>query len=193
MLELVCATSNRGKLGEFRLASGAEISIAGCAAVHCPETGATFEANALQKALCYHRANPAAWLFADDSGLEVDALGGAPGIHSARFAGPAASDRENNMLLLRSLARVPPERRTARFVCTIALLHDGRLAETFRGTVEGRILRRHSGSLGFGYDPLFYCPPLRASFGLIPAHAKWQHSHRGRAFRAMLAWLRDNQ
>lgn len=193
MFELVCATSNLGKLAEFRLASGTDISIAGCPAVDCAETGATFEANALQKALCYHRENPAAWLFADDSGLEVDALEGAPGIHSARFAGPAASDRENNMLLLRSLSRVPPERRTARFVCTIALLHDGRLAGTFRGTVEGRILRRGSGNQGFGYDPLFYYPPLRASFGHIPAHMKWQHSHRGHAFRAMLAWLRDNQ
>ena len=193
MLELVCATSNRGKLREFRLASGTDISIAGCPAADCPETGATFEANALQKALCYHRVNPAAWLFADDSGLEVDVLEGAPGIHSARFAGPAATDRENNLLLLRSLAGVPPESRTARFVCTIALLHDGRLAGTFRGTVSGRVLRRHSGSQGFGYDPLFYYPPLRVSFGHIPAHAKWQHSHRGRAFRAMLAWLRDNQ
>lgn len=193
MLELVCATSNRGKLREFRLASGASISIAGCPAVDCPETGTTFEANALQKALCYHRVNPAAWLFADDSGLEVDVLEGAPGIHSARFAGPAASDKENNMLLLSSLERVPPERRTARFVCTIALLHDGRLAATFRGTVEGRILRRRSGSQGFGYDPLFYYPALRASFGHIPAQTKWQHSHRGRAFRAMLAWLRENQ
>lgn len=193
MLELVCATSNHGKLREFRLASGADISVAACAAVDCPETGATFEANALQKALCYHRVNPAAWLFADDSGLEVDVLEGAPGIHSARFAGPAASDRDNNMLLLRSLEGVPPERRTARFVCTIALLHDGRLVATFRGTVEGRILRRHSGSQGFGYDPLFYYPPLRASFGRIPAQTKWRHSHRGRAFRAMLEWLRDNQ
>ncbi|MXY69602.1 MAG: non-canonical purine NTP pyrophosphatase [Acidobacteriia bacterium] len=193
MLELVCATSNRGKLREFRLASGTDISIAGCPTADCPETGATFEANAIQKALCYHRLNPAAWLFADDSGLEVDVLEGAPGIHSARFAGPAATDRENNLLLLRSLAGVPPESRTARFVCTIALLHDGRLARTFRGTVRGRVLRRHSGRQGFGYDPLFYYPPLRVSFGHIPADMKWQHSHRGRAFRAMLAWLRDNQ
>ena len=193
MLELVCATSNRGKLNEFRLASGADISIAACPAVDCPETGTSFESNALQKALCYHRAHPAEWLFADDSGLEVDALEGAPGIHSARFAGPSASDRENNLLLLRNLAGVPPERRTARFVCTIALLRGGGLAETFRGTVEGRILRRHSGSQGFGYDPLFYYPPLRASFGRAAARTKWQHSHRGRAFRAMLAWLRDNR
>ena len=193
MLELVCATSNRGKLREFRLASGREISIAGCTSVDCPETGSTFEANALQKAQCYHRANPGEWLFADDSGLEVDILDGAPGIFSARFAGSESSDRENNMLLLRKLAGLPPARRTARFVCAIALLHNGKLANAFRGEVEGRVLKRHSGGQGFGYDPLFYYPPLRSSFGLLPAEIKWQHSHRGRAFRAMLAWLRDNQ
>ena len=193
MLKLFCATSNSGKLGEFRLASGEEISIVGCGSVNCPETGTTFEANALQKAWCYHLASPAEWLFADDSGLVVDALDGAPGIYSARYAGAAASDRENNMLLLHRLASVPPEKRTARFVCAIALLHNGSLAKTFRGEVEGRILKRHSGSQGFGYDPLFYYPPLGTSFGRTPAHTKWQHSHRGHAFRAMLAWLRENQ
>ena len=193
MLELSCATSNPGKLREFRLASGGEISIAGCAPVDCPETGTTFEANAVQKALCYHSANPVEWLFADDSGLAVDFLDGAPGIYSARFAGPTASDGENNLLLLRKLAGVRREERTARFVCTIALLHHGKLAKTFRGEVQGSILLRGSGDQGFGYDPLFYYRPLRMSFGEITPDLKWQHSHRGNAFRAMLAWLRENQ
>ena len=193
MLELACATSNRGKLREFRLASGREISIAGCPPADCPETGRTFEENAVQKALCYHAAHPCEWLFADDSGLEVDFLDGAPGIFSARFAGPAASDRENNLLLLSKLEGVPPGRRTARFVCAIALLRDGKLASTFRGEAAGRILERRAGSQGFGYDPLFYFPPLDASFGNMSGETKWQHSHRGQAFRAMLAWLRENQ
>lgn len=158
----------------------------------CPETGTTFEQNAVQKALCYHRAAGSAWLFADDSGLEVDALGGAPGIYSARFAGPGCTDSDNNRLLLQRLRGVPREKRTARFVCAIALLRDGELAGTFRGEVEGIVLFRHSGRSGFGYDPLFHFPPLGRSFGRLPARVKWEHSHRGKAFRAMLDWILRN-
>ena len=189
MLELLCATSNKHKLSEFQKASGPDVLVRGCEARDCPETGSSFEENALQKALCYSRWSESEWLFADDSGLEVDALGGAPGILSARYAGPGSSDLANNRLLLRRLERVPRPQRSARFVCAIALLHNGSLAGTFRGEAEGLILRRHSGRRGFGYDPLFHYPPMRKSFGRLPSEIKWEHSHRGKAYRAMLDWI----
>ena len=191
MLELVCATSNKHKLSEFQRAEP-EIRIRGCAPRDCPETGDTFEANALQKALCYAVAERVEWLFADDSGLEVDALDGAPGILSARYAGEGCSDLDNNRLLLHRLQNVPRERRAARFVCAIALVHRGAHIATFRGEVEGLVLHRHSGREGFGYDPLFHFPPLGTSFGRLPGEVKWQYSHRGKAFRDMLAWLRKD-
>jgi len=191
MIELVCATSNKHKLAEFQRAEP-EIRIRGCASRDCPETGDTFEANALQKALCYAVAERVEWLFADDSGLEVDALDGAPGILSARYAGEGCSDLDNNRLLLHRLQNVPRERRTARFVCAIALVHRGAHIATFRGEVEGLVLRRHSGREGFGYDPLFHFPPVGTSFGRLPGEVKWQYSHRGKAFRDMLAWLRKD-
>lgn len=188
MLELACATSNKHKLLEFQRA-GQGLRIRGCAPRDCPETGDTFEANALQKALCYATAERAEWLFADDSGLEVDALDGAPGILSARYAGEGSDDLTNNRLLLHRLQHVPREQRTARFVCAIALVREGAHVATFRGEVEGLILHRHSGRGGFGYDPLFHFPRLGVSFGRLPMETKWQWSHRGEAFRAMLAWL----
>ncbi len=189
MLELHCATSNRHKLAEFRRASEGVISVRGCPALDCPETGETFEDNALQKALCYAAQCEAEWLFADDSGLCVDALDGDPGIRSARFAGEGATDRANNDLLLKLLRDVAREERTARFVCAIALVHRGKHMATFRGEVEGLILRRHSGEGGFGYDPLFHFPPLGKSFGLVTPAAKWQHSHRGKAYRSLVGWM----
>ena len=192
MLELVCATSNKHKLLEFQQASGPDVLVRGCDSLDCPETGDSFESNALQKALCYNAAADAEWLFADDSGLEVDALGGAPGIFSARYAGREADDAGNNRLLLKNLSGIPRSQRTARFVCAIALLHQGKLATTFRGEAEGLVLRRHSGRRGFGYDPLFHFPPLGKSFGRLPPEVKWAHSHRGRAYRAMLEWFRAN-
>lgn len=191
MLELVCATSNEHKLLEFQRA-GPGIRIRGCAQRDCPETGDTFEANALEKALCYAAAEQAEWLFADDSGLEVAALGGAPGVLSARYAGEGCSDIDNNRLLLHRLQGVPRERRTARFVCTIALVRHGAHVATFRGEVEGLVLRRHSGHEGFGYDPLFHFPPLGTSFGRLHRETKWLHSHRGEAYRAMLDWLGEH-
>lgn len=190
MLHLVCATSNEHKLREFRQASGTGIRLTGCEPRDCPETGDSFAANARQKAECYSLGATVEWLFADDSGLVVDALNGEPGIRSARFAGSRASDLENNRLLLRRLEGVRRSDRTARFVCSIALLHEGRFVKAFGGEVEGLILRRHSGDQGFGYDPLFYCPPLGKSFGRVSGSLKWEHSHRGKAYRAMLAWIR---
>ena len=193
MLELFCATSNPHKLLEFQRSSGRGILVRGSDPLDCPETGETFEENALQKARCYSRWNGAEWLFADDSGLMVDALGGAPGILSARYAGPHCTDADNNLLLLRRLATVPRPERTARFVCAIALLRNGEVAATFRGEVEGSILHRHSGKRGFGYDPLFHYPPMGKSFGRLSPEAKWEHSHRGKAYRAMLDWIQERR
>src|SRR5207244_3081787 len=135
------------------------------------EVGATFEENAIGKAE-YYGGFTGGYLFADDSGLEVDALGGAPGVHSARYAGPGATDAQNNALLLDRMRGV--ENRTARFVCVIALAEPGTLAErgrllrTFRGSVEGTILDSPRGTGGFGYDPLFYYEPYHSTFGEAP-------------------------
>lgn len=195
-LELICATGNAGKLHEFQEAGGREMRIRGFGPVDCPETGATFEENAVEKALCCSRAFRAktgrddALLFADDSGLEVDALGGAPGVRSARFAGEEADEGANNKLLLEELRSKPESERGARFVCVIALVGGHGLLGVFRGEAEGRILESPRGAAGFGYDPLFYYPPLERSFAELSGREKWEHSHRGRAFRAMIEGLR---
>ena len=158
----------------------------------CPETGSTFEENAAQKALCY-AGHVQRLVFADDSGLEVEALGGEPGIHSARYAGPQSSDEQNRARLLEELrlAGAPPQP-GARFVCVIALALPGRLLATFHGTAAGRILEAPRGAGGFGYDPLFYFPPLGRTFAELGGGEKLAWSHRGRAFRQMLTWLRDH-
>ncbi|MGA3042138.1 MAG: RdgB/HAM1 family non-canonical purine NTP pyrophosphatase [Bryobacteraceae bacterium] len=190
-MTVYCATGNPGKLREFRLAAeqgGIQVEpLPGLADLApCEETGATFEANAILKAQYYGRHAPGL-LFADDSGLEVDALGGAPGVYSARFAGPDATDAANNQLLLERLRGVGD--RSARFVCLIALAEGGRLAETFRGTVEGTILEEPRGGNGFGYDPLFYYPPFGCSFGEAAPERKLTVSHRGSALRALFRHL----
>ena len=125
----------------------------------------------------------------DDSGLEVDALGGAPGVYSARFAGPHATDEANNQLLLDRMRGVTD--RTARFVCVVALAKSGRLVRTFRGEVEGRLLEAPRGANGFGYDPLFFYPPFGCTFGEAPLERKMEVSHRAQALRKMRAFL-DN-
>jgi XTP/dITP diphosphohydrolase len=189
---LYCATGNPGKLREFRMiATGTGIQLEPLAHYaelpSCEENGATFEENAIIKALHYgaHAPGP---LFADDSGLEVDALGGAPGVYSARFSDPCATDQRNNALLLEKLRGV--ENRTARFVCVIAMVEGGRVLGTWRGAVEGRIIDEPRGSGGFGYDPLFYYPPFGCTFGEASAEAKFGVSHRGQALRQMLATIR---
>ena len=184
-----CATSNPGKLREFQLAAPDFDVRALPKSVPPPEeTGDTFEANAIEKAVAYGQ-HIDGYLFADDSGLEVDALSGAPGVHSARYAGDHATDAANNALLLERLRSV--ENRTARFVCVIALVHDGKLVKTFRGAVEGRIIDEAKGSGGFGYDPLFYCPTFGCTFGEAPIEQKMQVSHRAQALAAMFTFLRD--
>jgi len=157
-MTVYCATSNPGKLREFQQAAPDFDVRALPASVPPPdETGETFEANAIQKAMAYGQ-HTGEYLFADDSGLEVDALGGEPGVRSARYAGEgpghAGNDAANNALLLARLRGV--ENRAARFVCVIALVHGGQLVKTFRGAVEGRIFDQARGAVGFGYDPLFF-------------------------------------
>jgi len=184
-----CATSNPGKLREFQLAAP-DFDVRALPKTVPPpdETGDTFEANAIEKAVAYGQHNNG-YLFADDSGLEVDALDGAPGVYSARYAGEHATDAANNALLLQRLRSV--ENRTAHFVCVIALVHDGKLVKTFRGAVEGRIIDEARGSGGFGYDPLFYHEPFGCTFGEASIEQKMQVSHRAQALAAMFTFLRD--
>jgi XTP/dITP diphosphohydrolase len=189
-LRLYCATTNAGKLREFRMALGNRMSVEAlprlAAIPPCPETGATFEENAIQKAE-YYSKYCAGYLFADDSGLQVDALGGAPGVYSARFAGPEATDEANNRLLLERMRGVSD--RAARFVCVVALAEPGALVRTFRGEVEGELVDAARGENGFGYDPLFFYPPFGCTFGEAPPERKMEVSHRARALRAMLEYL----
>ena len=188
-MTIFCATSNPGKLREFQLAA-LDFDIQPLPRKIPPpeETGDTFAANAIQKAVYYGQLTPG-HLFADDSGLQVDALNGAPGVHSARYAGEHATDAQNNALLLERLAGV--KNRTARFVCSIALVKDGALVKTFGGAVEGEILDAPRGSEGFGYDPLFYVSSLCRTFGQAVISDKMLLSHRGQAFSAMFTYLRN--
>lgn len=192
-MTLYCATTNAGKLREFRmtLRDGVRLEVRpGLDTMPvCEETGSSFEQNAAQKAL-YYSAGIEGDLFAEDSGLEVDALGGAPGVYSARFAGPGATDEDNNRLLLERLEGVSDRR--ARYVCVAALAHNGKLVASFRGEVEGTILDAPRGDKGFGYDPLFYYAPFGCSFAEVEPERKIQVSHRTRALQAMLDVLRKN-
>jgi XTP/dITP diphosphohydrolase len=200
MNPILIATTNPGKLRDFAGAAsqyGIEVAplpnLASLAAV--VEDGMTFEENARKKAEAYSRAVPGEIVLADDSGLEVDALKGAPGVHSARYAADAphlisnnTDDEANNARLLRELKDVPPDKRTARFVCVIAAARDGQTVEVFRGQAEGTILNRGRGTQGFGYDPLFYFPQIQKTFAELASEEKAQYSHRGSAFRQFLAW-----
>jgi XTP/dITP diphosphohydrolase len=152
------------------------------------ENAPTFAENAAGKALHYSRyCNGLA--FADDSGLVVPALGGAPGVLSARYAGPGASSAERNAKLLRELHGKTGRDRAAYFVCAIALAQSGRAKAIVTARVDGEILEAPRGDRGFGYDPVFYVSELKKGFAEIPAEEKNEHSHRGRAFRKLLAFL----
>ena len=148
------------------------------------EDAETFEGNAAIKALHYARLS-GGWALADDSGLEVDALGLAPGIRSARYAGSARDDAANNSKLMEQLAGVPTERRTARFRCAIALADSERVVATASGVVEGRIVDQPRGSNGFGYDPHFYVPEQGLTTAEMAPDQKNRISHRGQALRAI--------
>ncbi len=191
MIRLFCATGNAGKLREFRLAARqapVEIDLLPGFRELPPavEDGSTFAENAVRKALHYGRYADGP-LFADDSGLEVDALGGAPGVYSARFSGSGATDESNNRLLLEKLRGAG--NRAARFVCAIALVEAGEVRGVWHGAVEGRILDAPRGGHGFGYDPLFYYEPFGRTFGEAGDEEKFAVSHRGQALRKMLAAL----
>ncbi|MBS1854306.1 MAG: RdgB/HAM1 family non-canonical purine NTP pyrophosphatase [Acidobacteria bacterium] len=191
MTRLYCATGNPGKLREFRMAADkAPVEIELLANYRqlpeCVEDGATFEENAIKKARHYG-PHAAGLLFADDSGLEVDALDGAPGVYSARYSGAGATDASNNRLLLERLSGTA--NRAARFVCKIALVEGERLVGVYHGAVEGVLLEEERGTGGFGYDPLFWCPAFGCTFGEATAEQKFSLSHRGQALRAMLAAL----
>jgi XTP/dITP diphosphohydrolase len=188
-MKLYCATTNQGKLREFQKALQDVEPLPNLASIPPPdETGATFEENAVLKALYYSKFCDG-YLFVDDSGLEVDALHGAPGVHSARFAGPNATDTANNRLLLDRMRGITD--RTARFVCVVALAESGQLVHTFRGEVDGRLLEAPQGSSGFGYDPLFFYPPFECTFGEAPLDRKMEISHRSQAIRQMRTYLNE--
>jgi XTP/dITP diphosphohydrolase len=189
-MKLYCATSNAGKLREFTLAAqrlgrGEWEFIPFTEVPPCEETGRTFEENALQKALYYSR-HADGLLFAEDSGLTVEALGGAPGVFSARFS-PDGTDNANNELLVQKLKGI--ENRTARYVCAIALANEGHPVQIFRGEVQGCIIDEPRGSNGFGYDPHFFYPPYGCTFAEAVPDMKIQVSHRGRAAKQMLQYL----
>ncbi len=197
---VLIATSNPGKLREFAgVAAVFDVTIASIpdfsSLSPVVEDGATFEENARKKAEEYSLAVPGELVLADDSGLEIDALGGAPGVHSARYAADQphmaesnTDDAANRARVLRELALVPADKRTARFVCVLAAARDGRTINIFRGAAEGTILAAERGSNGFGYDSLFYFPQIGKSFAELRAEEKAQHSHRGAAFRAFFEW-----
>jgi XTP/dITP diphosphohydrolase len=194
-VKLVVATRNAGKLKEIRRlleASGMEVlgmeSFAGLPEV--VEDGETFRANAEKKARAVAQWTGCLTL-ADDSGLEVEALGGLPGVHSAYYAGPEAKDAANNAKLLAALADVPAPRRAA-FVCTMALCEPAGPCRFFVGRVEGEILSAPRGNEGFGYDPLFLVPEFGQSMAELPLEEKNRISHRGRALRQVVDFLSRN-
>ncbi len=189
-----CATTNSGKLREFGLIFAHYgrgrlhlEPLAGLGTIPAPEeTGATFVENAALKA-CYYSSFTDDLLFADDSGLAVDALDGAPGVFSARFAGPNASDADNNIKVLEALAG--EDDRTARFVCSIALAQKGKLLGTFTDDVVGSLLEEERGPYGFGYDPLFFYEPFDGTFGETEPERKLLVSHRGKALARLIREL----
>ena len=201
---LFVATTNQGKLADFREAAE-EYQIAidpvpGLRTIPAPqENGPTFEANAIAKAIYYSGFAPNELVIADDSGLEVDALDGAPGVRSARFAAdtgltdsPDANDNTdvwNNIVLLQKLDGIPMEKRTARYRCVLAAARDGELVMTAEGAVEGLILEAPHGTGGFGYDPLFYLPDLDQTMADLDISVKFALSHRGLAFAELLPRL----
>jgi len=190
---LLLATTNPGKVREIRKAlEGLPLTVLGLAdvlpGIAYREQGATFAANARGKSQFYSRHWQGLTL-AEDSGLEIDALGGAPGVRSARFSSPRPTDEKNNRKVLRLLRGVPAARRGARFVCAMVLADGGRVVKEIRGEARGRIGFASHGRNGFGYDPLFYYPPVRRTFAELDPRGKNKVSHRGRALRKLCRFL----
>jgi XTP/dITP diphosphohydrolase len=203
-MRLYVATTNPGKLRDFahaaegHLLGGRPIEIEplpGLADLAAPpEDEPTFDANARAKAVYYSRGAPGLLVIADDSGLEVDALNGLPGVRSARYADDlgydlksgARIDERNNALLISQMVRFPFEPRTARYHCVLALARDGEVLATADGSVEGRILITPRGEGGFGYDPLFFLPELERTMAELDPGTRLSLSHRGRALRSLM-------
>ena len=186
---LVIATRNRKKLEEMAaILRGVHANLKSLAdfgdVPTVPETGDTFEANARAKALGYARAT-GRWALADDSGLEVDALAGLPGVRSSRWGGEEGNDRLNNETLLKALAGHPKETWTARYRCVMALATPGEVLATAEGACEGRITDRPAGANGFGYDPYFWLPERGCTMAELEPEVKNGLSHRFRALEAM--------
>lgn len=200
-MTLYVATTNPGKLRDFATASEGRISIEplpGLANIPAPaEDEPTFEGNARIKAIAYSLHLPGQIVLADDSGLEVDALNGAPGVRSARYAddlgfdlhSSAKTDDRNNALLISQMECLPFEPHTARYRCVLAAARDGQVIATASGTVEGTILTTPRGTSGFGYDPLFYIPEQDKTMAELDPVTRLSLSHRGRALRALLNQL----
>ena len=190
---LLVATGNAHKTQEIAAILGSEWKVEDLRAhpqLSSPEeNGTTFEANARIKAESASRELPGVLVLSDDSGLEVDALGGAPGVISARYAGPSATDADNRERVKRELAG---RESTARFRCCMVLARDGQTLGVFNGAVEGRILITEHGSGGFGYDPLFVPDGYTETFGVLPGEVKNQLSHRARALSQVTEWLKTN-
>jgi XTP/dITP diphosphohydrolase len=206
-MRLYVATTNQGKLRDFAYA--AEGHLLGGAPIHIQplpglrdlpapqEDEPTFAANACVKAVSYSRLAPGLLVVADDSGLEVDALDGQPGVRSARYADDlgfdlhsgATIDDRNNALLISQMARRPAEPRTARYRCALALARDAEVVATADGAVEGCIITEPRGEGGFGYDPLFFLPELGKTMAQLDPSTRLSLSHRGRALRRLLEGL----
>jgi XTP/dITP diphosphohydrolase len=194
-IQLRLASTNQGKLREYQAmaaASGASAEIRLVAEIHAlppfEEAAPTFAENAAAKALHYSRLHPGL-ILADDSGLVVPALGGAPGVHSARYAGPGASDADRFQKLLGEMRGQTGEERRMRFVCVIALAERGKVRGVFSASCEGELLDAPRGRHGFGYDPVFVLAGLGKTYAEISREEKNRHSHRGKAFRKALDFL----
>jgi XTP/dITP diphosphohydrolase len=191
-MQLIVATRNTHKTREIEQILGSDLAVRDLTAhpeiSEITESGTSFEENAKLKAIAVSEKLPGL-VIADDSGLEVEALGGAPGIHSARYAGANASDKQRIAKLLRQLANAKSDRRHARFRCVLAVARDGRILATVEGVVEGKITEQPRGSHGFGYDPIFIPDAFEETFAELPEERKNNISHRAKAIRKLQAKL----
>ncbi|MEN8221971.1 MAG: RdgB/HAM1 family non-canonical purine NTP pyrophosphatase [Acidobacteriota bacterium] len=198
MADLLVATTNRGKVGEIKavltqavpdikLFTPNDLNITDVP----EETGDTFLENSVEKSLFYSRLRNGMLTIADDSGLEVDSLGGSPGVQSARYGGPESNDNKNVSKLLTEMEGM--EKRSARFVSVITLSLNGSVIRSFRGEVSGVIINERKGMNGFGYDPVFFYPPLQRTFAELPAEEKNRISHRAVALKQLRDFILENK